>query len=412
MQLYSLTTSGKIKTIILTTDGPKFISEWGILNGKMQKTTKVCIPMNEGKSNESSPAEQAILEMKAKIKRKMESGYTETLPKKGTTVVMTALELDRLPKAFCPSKPISKCPSKVENNPKTYAQRKMNGNCLILVKSKEKKVYSRGMKELTATMLQIPEVQILMNAMETGDMLNTEIRFVNKSNGKESTAAVGSLVRTKDPVEVMQKYKEFCKIGYFQICIFDKLFHKNKFIGNTLDYLERYKLIEDYHSDFSTQWTVPELIFDWKKQIATAKKEGWEGFVLRVPGEAFVTYTTNGKADRAGCFKFKFMKEGDFVVSEVALGSSGKHASLYARFKLGQYKDGELLDCGWAGSGTLTHEELAQYTKDIDRKILKLPFVVEVEYRDVQEEGYKLEHPVIQRIRFDKNVNECIYEGL
>lgn len=411
MQLYSLTTSGQIKTIILHTSGSKLISEWGILDGKMQRTEKVCVPMNEGKSNATTPAQQAVLEMNAKIKRKMEEGYSESMPKKGATVVMTALELDKLPTGFCPSKPISKCPSKVEKNQNTYAQRKMNGNCLILVKSKEKKVFSRGMKELTSTMLQIPEVQRLMNSMETGDMLNTEIRFVNKSTGKESTANVGSLVRTKDPDEVMQKYKELSKVGNFEICVFDILFHKNKFIGNTVDYLDRYELIKRFNVK-SNGIFVPIIILDWKKHVELAKEEGWEGFVLRVPGDSFVTYTTNGKADRAGCWKWKFMKEGDFVVSEVALGKAGKHAKVYARFKLGQYKDGELLDCGWAGPGTLSHEQLAEYTRDINSKKLKLPFVVEVEYRDVQEEGYKLEHPVIQRIRFDKTVNECVYEGL
>ena len=410
MQLYSLTTSGQIKTIILHTSGSKLISEWGILDGKMQRTEKVCVPMNEGKSNATTPAQQAVLEMNAKIKRKMEEGYSESMPKKGATVVMTSLELDKLPTGFCPSKPVSKCPSKVEKNPNTYAQRKMNGNCIILVKSKEKKVYSRGMKELTSTMLQIPEVQRLMNSMETGDMLNTEIRFVNKSTGKESTAAVGSLVRTKDPVEAMQKYKELSKIGNFEICVFDILFHENKFIGNTIDYLDRYELIKRFNVK-SNGIFVPVIIRDWKKHIELAKKEGWEGFVLRVPGDSFVTYTTNGKADRAGCWKWKFMKEGDFVVSEVALGKAGKHAKVYARFKLGQYKDGELLDCGWAGPGTLSHDQLAEYTRDINSKKLKLPFVVEVEFRDWQEDSYCTEHAVIQRIRFDKEPEECEYEG-
>ena len=410
MQLYSLTTSGKIKTIILRTEGAKLVSEWGILDGKMQKTVKVCVPMNEGKSNESTPAEQAILEMKAKLKKKMDEGYSEKLPKAGATVVMTELELDKLPSGFCPSKPIRDCPKAVENDPKTYAQRKMNGNCLILVKSNEKKVFSRGMKELTTTLMQIPEVASTIDNMDKGDMLNTEIRFINKKTGKESTAAVGSLVRSKDPVEVMQKYKEFCKIGYFQVGVFDKLFHKNKFIGNTMDYLDRYKLIEKYNG-FKNCY-VPVLIFDWKKAIETAKEEGWEGFVLRVPGKSFVVYTTNGKAKKAGCWKWKFMKEGDFVVSEVTLGDSGKTADVYARFKIGQYKDGKLLDCGWAGPGTLSYDEMREYTRDINSGKMKLPFVVEIEYRDVQEEGYKLEHAVIQRIRFDKTPDECIYEGL
>jgi ATP-dependent DNA ligase len=120
-----------------------------------------------------------------------------------------------------------------------------------------------------------------------------------------------------------------------------------------------------------------------------------------------VTYTLNGKADRAGAYKFKFMKEDDFVVTEVALGESGKHAVVYAKFHLAQYdKKGNLVDCGWAGPGTLTMEQLTQYTKEIKSGKLELPFVVEVEFRDWTSSA-KLEHPVIQRVRFDKSPNEC-----
>jgi ATP-dependent DNA ligase len=203
----------------------------------------------------------------------------------------------------------------------------------------------------------------------------------------------------------MQKYKEYSKVGKFQINVFDILFENNKFVGG-LDYIERWGILMARKSFY-----VPELYVDWKKVIPTAKKEGWEGFVLRVNGNSAVTYTLNGKADRAGCYKYKFMKEGDFVVSQVELGEAGRHASVYAKFKIGQYQDGELLDCGWAGPGTLTHEELVQYTKEINSKKLKLPFVVEVEFRDWQEDSTKLEHPVIQRLRFDKSPDECIYEG-
>jgi len=237
-------------------------------------------------------------------------------------------------------------------------------------------------------------------------MLNTEITFFKK-DGKESNTIVGSLVRTKDPEEVAEKHAEYSKQGKFRINVFDLLFLDNEFIGGRYDYLNRHALLVGRKSFY-----VPELYMDWKKMIATAKKEGWEGFVLRVKGEGHVTYTLNGKADRAGAYKYKFMKEGDFVVTEVLHGEAGRHAKVYAKFKIGQYdENGVLLDCGWAGPGTLTHEQLEQYTKEIDSKKLKLPFVVEIEFRDWQEDSTKLEHPVIQRIRFDKSPDECLYEG-
>ena len=401
-QLYALTTSGEIKTLIFEIDGAKFITTHGRLDGKMQRTFKVCGAMNEGKANERTPAQQALFEMNAKVVKKMKEGYDTKIPKVGGKVKNVKVDLKNLPQAFCPSKPISNCPAKVENGADTYGQRKFNGNCLILTKTK---VFSRRMKDLTDALKDVPELKVVMKSMRSGDMLNTEITYFDRS-GKESNRVVGSLVRTKDPDEVMDKYLMHSKNGEFRVNVFDILFDDFEFIGGE-DYLTvRYPMLVSRKA-----FSVPELYMDWRKMIPTARKEGWEGFVLRVKGDSAVTYTVNGKADRAGCYKFKFMKEGDFVVSGVRLGEAGRHATVYAKFKIGQYQDGELLDCGWAGPGTLTHEELVQYTKEIDSKKLKLPFVVEIEYRERQEESAKLEHPVIQRIRFDKAPTECDYDG-
>lgn len=403
VQLYALTTSGDIKTLIFSTDGAKFITVHGRLDGKMQTTFKVCTAKNEGRGNAMTAEQQAVAEMNAKITKKKKEGYDTKIPKVGGVVKNAEVNLKNLPESFCPSKPISKCPTKVENGKDTYGQRKFNGNCLILTKTEIK---SRRMKSLTNALQDVPELRDTMKKMKDGDMLNTEITFFLK-NGKESTKIVSSLVRTKDRGEVMQKYSEYSKMGTFRVNVFDILFENFEFIGGE-DYLEvRHPKLVARKSFY-----VPELYMDWKKMIEKAKKEGWEGFVLRVKGDSAVTYTLNGKADRAGAYKFKFMKEGDFVVSEVALGEAGRHATVYAKFKIGQYDEkGELVDCGWAGPGILTHEELTQYTKEIDSKKLKLPFVVEIEYRDRQEESAKLEHPVIQRVRFDKSPEECEYDG-
>lgn len=405
IQLYSLTTSGEIKTLKFRTEGAKFITEHGRLDGKMQTSVKICEGKNEGRANEKTPAEQAIAEMNAKIQKKTDEGYSTEMPVVGTAVVNAEVSLVNLPASFCPSKPISKCPVKVENGVGTYAQRKYNGNCLILTKMRmTEKVYSRRMEDLTEYLIDVPVIAQALNCMSSGDMLNTEITFF-KNDGRESTRAVGSLVRTKDRDEVMRKYSENSKVGKYKLIVFDMLFQNGIFIGDE-DYIQRYNKLNSIKGIF-----IPELYFNWREQIAIAQKEKWEGFVLRVQGDSAVSYSLNGKAERAGCYKYKFVKEGDFVVSAVEKGEAGRHATVYAKFKIGQYRDGELLDCGWAGPGTLTHEELEQYTKEIDSKKLKLPFVVEIEFRDWQEENFKLEHPVIQRIRFDKKPSECEYEG-
>lgn len=406
MQLYGLTTSGKIKTLIIETKGAKLISSSGQLGGAMTTTEKTCIGMNIGKGNETTPAEQAILEMNAKVKKKTEQGYSLEMPVAGTSVKNAVINLSELPSSFCPSKPISKCPTKVEKNPNTFAQRKRNGNCLILTKTvNEERVFSRGMKELTNTMNQIPEVKALFAAMSPGDMINSEFVFV-KNSGKESTAQVGSIVRTKNPSEVMEKYNEALTKGKFELVAFDILFHNDEFVGD-LDYLdERYLLLKETGYD-----NIPDNYWNWRELCEKAEEDVWEGWVLRVHGDSAVTYTLNGKADRAGAYKWVFKKIGDFVVSEVKLGESGFHATVYSTFKIGQYEDGVLLDCGWAGPGKLTQEELTQYDAEIRNGKLPIPFVVEIMFRAWQDDSTKLEHPVIQRVRFDKEVNDCQYEG-
>ena len=78
VQLYALTTSGDIKTLIFETSGSKFITHHGRLDGKMQTTFKVCEAKNVGRGNELTAAEQAIAEMNAKITKKMKEGYSKT----------------------------------------------------------------------------------------------------------------------------------------------------------------------------------------------------------------------------------------------------------------------------------------------------------------------------------------------
>ena len=413
IQLYGLTTSGKIKTIILEVKGDKLISTWGQLDGKMQTQGTTCVPTNEGRANERNGNEQACFEFDATVKKKCEQGYVtgpDVLTGKSTR--NAEVELDNLPESFCPSKPISKCPSKIENDPETYAQRKRNGNCIILSKNGGNKVYSRTMKPLTPYLKDLPIIQEAFKAMKSGQMLNCEMTYEGKDK-KESTAILGSLVRTQDHDEAMEKFDQYSKTGKFTLWVFDVIFNKGKFVGD-LEYMERYDMIP-------TGLTKPEIITDWKKYVkyengtpkavGVAEKENWEGFVLRTPGKSAITYTLNGKADRAGAYKFKFMKEGDFIVTGVEYGK-GKFEEVFAVFNLAQYKDWELIDCGNAGPGILTHDELAEYTAEILSGKMSIPFVVEVEFRDWQESpSTKLEHPTIQRIRWDKEPKECVYEN-
>lgn len=74
--LYKRTKTGAIQVWSVEVEGNKFRTIEGQLNGKMTTSEwTTCIGKNIGKTNETSPEQQAILEAKAKEVKKLESGY-------------------------------------------------------------------------------------------------------------------------------------------------------------------------------------------------------------------------------------------------------------------------------------------------------------------------------------------------
>ena len=344
--------------------------------------------------------------MMAKIEKKQKEGYTTTKPSDDDTIVQAKINLDKLPTNLCPNKPISQSqlPEKIEDNPLTYGQRKHNGHCIILVKGKKvEKVYTRRMEDITEYVIGIPVIADAMYKLPLQSFVLHEAVFYHNTLKKEVPRFVAQIIRVQDETEALSRYADLSKIGKFSMIPFDALFLDGRFIGD-MDYIARYCLLEKHGIQ------PPEIIKDWKGQLDYAKNNNWEGFVLRIPGpKSHVSYTMDGKAHRAGSWKYKFVKEGDFFVDEVLKGKSGKHAKFYAKFHVGQYDDkGFAIDRGYVGCGTLSHEELAQLTKDIDSQKRKLPFVVEIEYQSIHDDTGKLEFGQIQRIREDKTPEECI----
>lgn len=400
--LYQRAKSGKVKFIELWTEGPYFHSKWGTTDSdKHQTTRKECEAKNLGRANATTAAEQAILEMEAKIEKKMENGYVDSLEAVNDTAVVS-ITLDDLPKEFCPCKPISKPPKKVLDNPETYGQRKRDGHCIITVKTESgiNRVYSRGMEDITPYMIVIPEVQAMLASMKNGTMILNEFVFVK--NGKDNTRQVGKLTRKKDHMEVLKRYNEYKAVGTFEVVPFDIMFSEGSFSGDST-YRQRHALLVELG------FSPPDIIEDWLSQIDNAKQNEWEGFILRNDKEvSAIRYSLNGKADKAGSWKYVFTKEDDFVVVRADKGKAGKQEGLYAQFYLAQYMDGVLTEFGKCGPGMLKHDRLAELTQEIDGKDLELPFTIQVEYRDRQPDSGKLQFPQFVEVRYDKRPEECI----
>lgn len=92
--LYGKDKSGGLKEWTIWTEGNKILVEYGKVNGKMQLQVTECSSKNIGKSNETSPEEQALLEMQSKINKQIDKGYRESIQELSELPILPMLAVD------------------------------------------------------------------------------------------------------------------------------------------------------------------------------------------------------------------------------------------------------------------------------------------------------------------------------
>lgn len=136
--LYKKDTKGKIRVLILSTEGAELIQKSGLLNGQLVEHRKICKAKNVGKVNATTPEQQAIAEMNSKIKDELDGGYYETLEEaENDTAVFPMLAKD-----------FAKESKKIDWTSPVFAQPKLDGmRCLAFIsKSGKVKLVSRDGK--------------------------------------------------------------------------------------------------------------------------------------------------------------------------------------------------------------------------------------------------------------------------
>ena len=73
--LYKKDSKSKIRIWKIWTNNNELIQESGLIDGNLVKHSKVCKSKNIGKSNETTPYGQALLEMESSYKSKLTEGY-------------------------------------------------------------------------------------------------------------------------------------------------------------------------------------------------------------------------------------------------------------------------------------------------------------------------------------------------
>ena len=366
--LYQLHLTGRLKHMVIEVKENQIITEWWTSkedeDGKKQITKETVYGKNKGRSNETSDEEQAILEFERKIKKKKEEGYVENKEDAiiGEEIVVSSI----LTQSFAPCKPVSKIKEKDDAFDGTWlAERKYNGSCILLHNTGNERVgYTRRIKPITEILSVVNELRLALDQLPDESLIIGELVAFD-SNGQEDPKVLKAVTtETTTVAKAKSKYDSLISEGYaFRYNVFDVIFWHGEDVTDR-NFLERLEITKS----FATR-----EIETFTKELANkAKKDEWEGFILRQPEDS-ITFTMNGKPKRKGSYKFKFIETTDCIVSRVCPGS-GKHEVRFARFRLNQYENSPffdepvLVDCGWAGGGRLGEENMDKITSELMEK--------------------------------------------
>lgn len=252
--IYKYTQTGAVQQWQIIADGDSFYTISGQQGGKLTTSSPtVCKGKNIGKSNETSPKEQALLEAKAKWQKKCDEGYSQILTE-GSGFFEPMLADD------------AKKSKLLDFKVRTFVQPKLDGLRAI---NSQKKIMSRNGKEYLA----VPHLAIDSNIILDGELYNHDY--------KDDFNKIVSLCKKIKPTpEELKESSE--KVQHW---IYDFPSHKGVFS-------ERYKALLAWHLDeFGTETGVPFKIVDTyevfsqediEKYHEQFLSEGYEGTIIRL----------------------------------------------------------------------------------------------------------------------------------
>ena len=347
--IYKLDSKGNIRFLTIQTLDNLIIQTSGILNSpNTVKHESECTAKNIGKTNETTPKQQAILEANAKVKAKLEEGYYKTIEEAHSKVLI----LPMLAKDFKEqeSKVIYPC----------YVQPKLDGMRALKDGSS---IISRKNKAIT-TVNHIADEFRSLYTMFDGELYTHGISF-------------------QENMKLVKKYVkgETEKIKY----------HIYDIVNLSLSFKLRYILLKTLFDKFQPKncELVPTYLINSKEELLEKHKkfleQGYEGTIVR-HGE--VGYESNKRS--SSLLKFKDFQ--DLACEIIDVEPSEKrptHGSFVCKLS-----DGRIFGCGMRFS----HSEREDILKNSENYIGKMAEIRFFEYTD---EGLP-RFPVCVGIRLDK----------
>lgn len=353
--IFSKTAHGQTQTWKIETQGDKFRTLEGILNGALTTSAwTTCEPKNVGKKNETSGEEQAVKEAKARHKKKLDEGYHENIKDinkaKFFEPMLAKKWVDRRENVEFP----------------VYSQRKYDGvRCIV----NRDGMFSRNGKPIISA----PHIfEQLRGWLSIHDAIFDGELYAHKF--KDNFEKIISLARqgkpTKEDLEESAKHLEYH--------IYD--FYVSTFPNRPVE--ERHELLNDIVKLLKALNPKIKIVYVGLDKAETEDKldelyskyldDGYEGQMIRIPGSPYENKRSNNLLKRK-----EFVDE-EFELVDVLAGKGG-HENIASKV-ICKMKDGTTFEAGMIGS----HEYCAKLLREKKKYIGKMATII---YQNLTEKG-------------------------
>ena len=202
--IYKKDTKGKLRYLHVYTNGAELIQDSGIIDSEnVVQHKSMCTGKNIGKTNETTPEQQAELEAQSKIETKLPTGYFRTIKEAMDTVVI----LPMLAKDFNKEKSKITYPC--------YVQPKLDGMRALYEKTK---LISRKGKDIDTMGHIVDDIMMSTHQILDGELyahgrnFQENMRLIKKDRGEETQEVKFHVYDLVSPAPFIERYNRLKEI--------------------------------------------------------------------------------------------------------------------------------------------------------------------------------------------------------
>ena len=302
-RLFKTTKTNAVQICDIKTIDDTFVVTFGQLDGELQTKTTTCSGKNEGRSNNTTPSEQAVLEARAKWEKKVKAGYTTD------QAAPVSVQLPQKVKTYVGNENKITFPA--------YSTYKYNGvNATYWLQADGTlKLTSRGGNEYPPIPHLEPAIQAVLSALATSS-INGEL-YIHGEHLQDITSAV------KKP-KALSKQLVF---KFFEFPTYEApewwvtppyTVNSFKYKATQLEALKYAKDVVQYKHATPVELVAVKDVNELEAHYNKAMSEGYEGTVIY---NQDAEYRFNERS--SSVYKYKKAIDAEFVVHSYELDKNG-----------------------------------------------------------------------------------------